>query len=395
MNDTALKKSIKTLQMDIVALAQKFNYNAFKFWNYLEYHNQEPEETESCAGVLTCDEGMLAALDGHTDPDFEPALERITEKHGFYLECQTHGSFHIYSHDDNISDHFRNLLQWQWMTHLIQPEYTTLYNELFAYFEKNPDKLYSLKPRQLEFYVGEIFRNQGYDVEMGPGTNDGGIDLRLYQKQDIDQITTLVQVKRYKKSLPIRLDAVAALYGHVEAEKAQDGLFVTTSRYLPGTRNFASRLSKKITLSDSNDLVNWSSKVKTAIIRNKESLVSDQQLLKLVDEVNSRKKNGLILVHHVHSGMVYCEYALLLKETKFAALLIMLPKKVSHTYDPPYNSRGHELPVLDHTILQHRTNEYLFRATVSTYENGSKAYRGRSMHFTSWNGEPGYFDLND
>jgi hypothetical protein len=278
---------------------------------------------------------------------------------------------------------------------LIQPEFTSLYGELFAYFEKNPDKLYSLKPRELEFYVGEVFRNQGYDVEMGPGTNDGGIDLRLYQKQDIDQITTLVQVKRYKNSLPIRLDAVAALYGHVEAEKVQEGLFVTTSRYLPSARNFAGRLSKKVTLSDSSDLVNWSRKVKTAIINDKTKLVSDAQLLQLAEEVNLGKKKDLILIHKINFRVIDCEYALIIKETKFVALIIMLPTKNIHLFDPPYGTRGQQIPLLDHSILKRKTNEHLFRVTVDHHKDGRKSYRGRDRYFTVWNGEPSYFDLND
>ena len=145
-----------------------------------------------------------------------------------------------------------------WALNLNLQAYSDLYNELFEFFEKNPGKLYDIKPRQLEYYVGEIFRNRGYEVYIGRGTNDGGIDLRLYQKTEIDQITTLVQVKKYTKTLPIRLDAVAALYGHVEAEKAQKGLFITTSRYLPSAKALTGRLSKQIMLSDSNDLVNWS-----------------------------------------------------------------------------------------------------------------------------------------
>jgi restriction endonuclease Mrr len=42
----------------------------------------------------------------------------------------------------------------------------------------------------------------------------------------------VVQVKKYNESLPIRFDAVAALSMIVEEEKANRGLFITTSRYL-------------------------------------------------------------------------------------------------------------------------------------------------------------------
>ena len=128
---------------------------------------------------------------------------------------------------------------------------------LIAYFARHPDDLGRLEPRNFERLIESIFRNQGYDTEIGPGWNDGGVDLRFYSKDDVSSFLTLVQVKRWSKKRPIRLEAVAALAGLVENEGANRGLFVTTSRYLPSASRFARRSSRRLVLAQSDDVAQW------------------------------------------------------------------------------------------------------------------------------------------
>jgi len=106
-----------------------------------------------------------------------------------------------------------------------------------------------------------VFRNQGYRTELGPGWSDGGVDLRLYRKDSIGEICTLVQVKRYSPTNPIRLEAVAALAAIVDHEKANRGLFVTTSRFLPGVQKFAEKQIRRISLANSADIARWCEEV--------------------------------------------------------------------------------------------------------------------------------------
>jgi restriction endonuclease Mrr len=133
--------------------------------------------------------------------------------------------------------------------------------ELIEYFSKNPDALQKLEDRKFEKLLDVIFRNHGYITELGPGWGDGGIDLRLIQKDSVGQILTLVQAKRYKKENPIRLDAVKALTATVDRENANRGLFVTTSRYLPGVEKWASEQPTKIILAKSEDVAEWCLKI--------------------------------------------------------------------------------------------------------------------------------------
>lgn len=394
-SDSFLLGNIKKLQSAIKLLAKKYKYKDYKFWSYLEYFNNEPEEMESCAAVMTCDGSMSFDLQVGASDSFASELNEAIEKVGFWYEYYNHYTLMFYSTDDQVSDKYGDLLYWQWVTSLIQPEYTSLHEELFNYFSDNPNKLYNVSPRQLEIYTGEIFRNQGYEVELGPGNNDGGIDLRLFQKNEIDQITTLVQIKRYKKQLPIRLDAVAALSGHIVDQNADQGLFITTSRYLPSAQAFAERQKKRITLANSDDLKKWSEIAGTNIGRDKSQLISDSYLLQCIQQVNSSLAKNKIVVSQPLAFPLYNTFALILKETRFAALLIILPVTQIETSDPPYNSRGFEVPIIDESLLTNKVKDKVIRAVVQISERGAKNYLARNYYFTVWDGNSARFDLND
>jgi len=140
---------------------------------------------------------------------------------------------------------------------LIIPDFETITHELMAYFAEHPEKLQEMEWRKFEELLDAIFRNQGYDTELGPGSGDGGVDLRLIQKDNIGKVLTLVQAKRYKSENPIGLEAVQALHGVVDDQRAHRGLFVTTSRYLPGARQFAARQNERLILADSDKVADW------------------------------------------------------------------------------------------------------------------------------------------
>ncbi len=140
---------------------------------------------------------------------------------------------------------------------LIVPDFQQINLELMAYLGKHPERLQDLEWRKFEELLDAIFKNQGYHTELGPGSNDGGVDLRLIQKDSIGQVITLVQAKRYKAENPIDLQAVQALHGVVDDQRAHRGLFVTTSRYLPVAKNFAARQNGRLMLATSKEVATW------------------------------------------------------------------------------------------------------------------------------------------
>ena len=127
---------------------------------------------------------------------------------------------------------------------------------------------------QFERLLGSIFRNQGYEVELGPGSGDGGVDLRLLQRDPIGDVLTFVQAKRHAPHRKIALQPVQALHGASVADGATRSLFVTTSDYLPSARRFAARKNVQMDLYTSEDVVDWCRQATNGIIRDKSVLVS-------------------------------------------------------------------------------------------------------------------------
>ncbi len=86
-----------------------------------------------------------------------------------------------------------------------------------------------------ELLVGEVYRRQGFKVELSAGTGaDGGIDLVLRRGEE----RVLVQCKSwnvYKVSAP----AIREFYGVIVSEKADRGIFVTTGLFTRDARDFA------------------------------------------------------------------------------------------------------------------------------------------------------------
>jgi restriction system protein len=118
--------------------------------------------------------------------------------------------------------------------------------------------------RQFEELLDAIFKNQGFYTELGTGRNDGGVDIRLYQSLAIPEIVTLVQAKRYKN--PIKLEAVAALFGIAVEQKAANAIFATTSRFQPRSHQFCRSVEQRVDLpglklADSQKIAGWCAEI--------------------------------------------------------------------------------------------------------------------------------------
>ena len=137
------------------------------------------------------------------------------------------------------------------------PDFNEVNQELMDYVASHPEELASLHWRHLETLIAAVFRNHGYETVLGTGSHDQGVDLRLVHKDCLGEIVTLVQVKRYATDNPIGLEAVQALSGAVEAERANRGLLVTSSRFLPGAKAFAKKLGSRLILCGPADVARW------------------------------------------------------------------------------------------------------------------------------------------
>lgn len=104
------------------------------------------------------------------------------------------------------------------------------------YLARNPSRLQEINWRRFEGLAAEWFQRNGYDVEIGPGRNDGGVDIRLWRGEESKSgpPTIIVQCKRHKN----KVDSVTikALYSDIQFEDAESGLIVTTSDITPSAK---------------------------------------------------------------------------------------------------------------------------------------------------------------
>ena len=117
---------------------------------------------------------------------------------------------------------------------------------------QHPD---GIDQKKFEKLLAAVFSNQGYRTALVPGWNDGQGDLRLICKESVGHIVALVQAKRCRRDLAVRLEVVQAL-SDVHPKESR-GWLAMTSRYLPAERTFASKRGRLITLGAPNDLLRW------------------------------------------------------------------------------------------------------------------------------------------
>ncbi len=129
------------------------------------------------------------------------------------------------------------------------------------YLHENPEKLQSMHWRNFERLTAEFFEREGFIVELGPGSKDGGIDLRIYHHSD-EQPYIIVQCKRNQESNHVKIETVKAIYADVLDEGAGKGLIATTSRIAPGGKTLCSIRKYPIEFAENEVIKAWINKMK-------------------------------------------------------------------------------------------------------------------------------------
>ena len=117
----------------------------------------------------------------------------------------------------------------------LETQYGTFFDQRFVdYLAQNFGRIGDIHWRKFEGLAGEFFKRAGFQVEMGPGRRDGGVDIRVWSPaEDVAKPPLiLVQCKRHKDK--VDQVVVKALWADVSHERAQSGLIVTTSALTPG-----------------------------------------------------------------------------------------------------------------------------------------------------------------
>jgi hypothetical protein len=354
---------------------------------FQEHFDSEPSEIP-VALVLCYDNELYDVFSGYQEgsenllSDLEDGLKPLA----FCWELYDHTTvtFHPTNNEPDYYDYFR----FQWLCSFIEPGMKDIAGEVFGYFGTTPSRLSEMPSRSLEVLLDAAFQAQGFRTELGPGSADGGVDIRLYQHDVIGEIQTLVQVKRYAKHRPIRLDAVAALRALISDQKANRGLFVTTSRYLRSVRRFSERQGRLIKIADSNDMIEWCDQAERSVNRGIDVTSLQALCLQLRGGL---KSNGLVgKIAHANWGhnMTINDFVIVVREAPGSVLLAPIKSRVIK--DDRYGQVGEELP--EFTLNDKKDSPPAFLARKR--ENKSQFW-GRGRLYSLWNGAPQYFNYMD
>jgi hypothetical protein len=388
-DDAALEARIAALQTAVELWArQRDMWEDCGFQSFADRIGAEPGEG-ACVTVLHFEGPIYNMFNGTWDDGSETSFSELIASLGYEYELFDHVSAHFYALDPPLRAAFDDYFHWRWICSLIEPDCADIYAELYAHFAHCPDDLHRINWREFEVLLFRIFQNQGFTAELGPGRADGGIDLRLLQRDPLGDILTLVQAKHYASHRKVGLEPVQALFGAAQADGAQHGMVVTTSEYLPGARAFAARHNVQLDLRTSNDVVDWCRTATAGIVRDKSTLVTPEHLRRILGQLGEVRDPRIV---HAHTGYTITTnaFALVLKETNHAALLMALPRIVNSGD----GQVGWERPALDDRAFAGLAADTVWRAR-RTVDDGRISYWDGHRLFHVWDGQPAHFDRAD
>lgn len=130
-------------------------------------------------------------------------------------------------------------------------------DELLFLLAKNPNLMYSLGSRKFEELVAKLFSDRGHEVTLTKRTRDGGYDLLASVKNDFSSFIILAECKKYSPENKVGIEIVRGLYGVTEANRANQGLIITSSFFTKDAQEEQLRIGNRVGLKDYNDLVEW------------------------------------------------------------------------------------------------------------------------------------------
>ncbi len=382
INDESIEIEIKRIETVIEKwIKSRDLWGDCKFWSHLDFHDAEPWKEEQVVTIFASEGAFNQQID--TDNELYEDFSRLLKVNGYWFE-RGNCRYYILPINRQMNEKYKDYFRWKWVQSLLKPDFNDIYNDIFEHFASNPDNMQKLTWREFEILVYEVLRNQGFSVELGPGSNDGGIDITVFARDSLGDILTAVQIKRYRSDRKIDLQAVQALHGAVCAHRMNRGMFVTTSSYLPSASKFAARENVTMDLYVSDDVAKWCKIADRGIVEDKEVLISKDEVAKTI-HFAKRFPREYIVHANIGETMTINSFAVILKETKHAALLMTVPSEiVSHD---GYKQWGYEIPTVDSNIeVSLSSNHQGFKA--GSVVRAKKKFYGNEKYF--WTGDHSY-----
>jgi restriction system protein len=142
----------------------------------------------------------------------------------------------------------------------IKSENNYLEQKFIDYLATNGHEIELIHWRNFERFCAEYFKREGYQVILGPGTNDGGVDIRAY-KEESKAPELMIQCKRYKKENKVQIETVKSFYTDVQFEKAKKGLIATTGYIAKGGKKVVETRGYNITFAEKEKVKYWAKKM--------------------------------------------------------------------------------------------------------------------------------------
>lgn len=145
-----------------------------------------------------------------------------------------------------------------------QPEKGRFIDQRYIdYLSNNHDRIGDMHWRQFEKLTAEFYEHDGYKVDLGPGSGDDGVDVRVWKPDASpgDSPLCIVQCKRQKHK--IEKVVVKGLHTDVQFERAEYGVIVTTSELSPGAKTTISARGYDIQAVERDGVKGWLTRLRT------------------------------------------------------------------------------------------------------------------------------------
>ena len=134
--------------------------------------------------------------------------------------------------------------------------------KLIIRIQEDNSFIYKISSREFEEIIAEIFRENGFDVDLTKKTRDGGKDIIAIHKSSMGIDTCyLIECKKYAPNNKVGVGIVRTLYGvHSSLDGANKSIIATTSSFTSGAKQFANdclRSKWHMDLKDHNDVLKW------------------------------------------------------------------------------------------------------------------------------------------
>lgn len=130
------------------------------------------------------------------------------------------------------------------------------YDRAESILERNRNYIKSMSPRDFEHFVADIFKDLGFTVNLTKKTRDGGKDIIATKSEPIPY-TLFVECKHFREDNKVDVSIVRSVYGVQVANRANQSVIVTSSRFTKDARRFAEEQKTMMELWDIDDLLKF------------------------------------------------------------------------------------------------------------------------------------------